>query len=464
MRSNPPRGDVKRTVGAPSRRGDHPRVRAIVIGLLLPLLTAPAAEAFWTQPRSLPDSTGVSALPRAAMGLNGTVAVAFIRQGVRVAVRRDGGQIAPTTLVSSERRAVSSPDVAISGRGDIIAVWVQARSSRLPLQAPYRVRAISYVPGHGWGRPKTLGETPYFETAVPRIVANARGDAAIAWRCAHETSLGATSDTVCVTSRRAGHNFGAVTELRQPRGTTTVEHQQVAVGPKGSVHVAWTSLPGPVVRYAYLGASHRWTRARTLSSIPASRPRMAAASDGALVVAWHVAPATRDGSDVVYGPLAATVRSPAGRFSPARTISEVPIFEPEVAAAPRGEVLLAWTTPRGVEPSLPGWDAVHWATRPAGTSVISAQAMSDTFTDGTSSFAPTGRLGFLDNGRALLAIGGPGGVRVISRPVGGDFVSATLIAPAGDLPQLVTRRGHAAVVFATESRSGESRLRISVRG
>ena len=455
---------VERTVTARPRADDHVRVRAIALALLLALLGASTAEARWTSPRVLPDSTGAAAQPRVAMGLNGTVAVAFVRQGVRVAVRRDGGQIAPTTLVSSERRAVSSPDVAISGRGDIVAVWVQARSTRLPLQPPYRVRAISYVPKRGWGRPKTLGWTPYFDSAAPRIVANARGDAAIAWRCVRGGILGTSSDTVCVTARRAGHRFGSVAALAQRSGVTAVEHQQVAVDPSGGVHVAWTSLPGPRVRYAYRGRSGRWSAPRTLSSVPASRPRMVAAVDGAVVVAWHEAPPESAETPVTYGPLAAAVRTRAGRFSPARTISTTPIFEPELAAGPSGDVLLTWSTPRGVEPSLPGWDSVHWALRGRGTSDIGDAAVADGVADGSPSFAPTGRLGFLADGTALLAVGGPGGVRVVKRPPGGTFATTQLIAPAGDLPQLVTRRGHAAVVFATESRLGEVQLRISVRG
>ena len=430
--------------------------------LAIALLSAPAA-ASWTPPRTLPDSTGVAALPRAAMGLNGTVAVAFERQGVRVAVRRDNGQIAPTTLVSSASRAVSSPSVAITGRGDILVAWVQARSSRLPLQAPYRVRAVTYVPRRGWGKPRTLGETPFFDTAKPLVSANARGDAAIAWRCSRTSSLGGQTDSVCVTVRRAGHQFGTVTVLRQPAGTETVQDQQVAIGPKGGVHVAWTHLPGPTVRYAYRHASGKWDGARTLSGIPASRPRMAAAQDGALVVAWHDAPAVRQGFDVVYGKLSATVRSAGGRFAAARTISAIPIFEPELAAAPSGEVLLAWSSPRGLEPSLPDWTDVHWATRPAGSTQIGDEVVATGLTDGTPSFAPTGRLGFVSSGEALLAVGGSGGVRVMTRPPGGEFGLPELVAAGGDVPQLVTRRSHAAVVFATENRQGEASLRISVR-
>lgn len=438
-------------------------MRTIATTLLAFALLTTSATAAWTPARTLPDSTGVGAMPRVAMGLNGTVAVAFERQGVRVAVRRDTGQIAPTTLVSSASRAVSSPAVAISGRGDILAVWVQARSSRLPLLAPYRVRAVTYVPKRGWGTPRTLGETPYFESAKPVISTNARGDAAIAWRCTRTGPLGAQTDSICVTVRRAGHQFGVLRVLPQSAGTEAVQDQQVAVGPKGGVHVAWTHLPGPVVRYAYRQTSGRWDAARTLSIVPASRPRMAAAADGALVVAWHNAPVSSEGSDVVYGTLSATVRSASGRFSGARTISAIPIFEPELAAAPSGEVLLAWSSPRGLEPSLPDWTDVHWASRPAGSARIGDEVIATGLTDGTPSFAPTGRLGFVSSGAALLAVGGSGGVRVITRPSGGEFGAPETVATAGDLPQLVTRRSHAAVVFATENRQGEASLRISVR-
>jgi hypothetical protein len=438
-------------------------MRALASTLLLLGLTSAPAAASWTTPRSLPDSTGVAALPRASMGLNGTVAVAFVRQGVRVAVRRAGGQLAPTTLVSSERRPVSSPAIAISGRGDIIVAWVQARSSSLPLQPPYRLRAVSYVPKRGWGRPRTLGMTPYLEEAKPELSANARGDAAITWRCARDGILGARADAICLTARRAGHSFGAVKELRQPSGTEAARDQQVTVGAKGGVHVAWTRLPGPVVSYAYRHRDGRWDPQRTLSPMPASRPRLAAAADGALVVAWHEAPVTTGSSEVVYGPLAAVVRAPSGRFSGVRTISAVPIFQPEIAAAPSGEVMLAWSTPRGVSPSLPDWSSVHWATRDAGAAQIGAEVAQPGLLDGTPSFAPVGRLGFVSSGEALLSAGGPGGVRVMTRAAGGEFGEPEIVSPAGDLPQLVTRRSHAAVVFMTETRQGEARLQISVR-
>lgn len=463
MRRNPRLPRAVRTDGRRHRSRDHAAVRALLASLLLVALLAQPAAASWSRPRALPDSTGVAALPRAAMGLNGTVAVAFVRQGVRVAIRRDTGQIVPTALVSSDRRAVTSPAIAISGRGDIIVAWAQARSSTLPLQAPYRIRAVSYVPRRGWGKPRTLGETPYFDTAKPQVTANARGDAAIAWRCDRDGVLGTRSDTVCVVARRAGHAFGAVKRLAQERGTEAVQHQQVAIGPKGGVHVAWTRSPGPTVQYAYRHADGRWDARRELSSAPASRPRMAAAQDGALVVAWHEAPLSSDGSDVVYGPVAAIVRSRSGRFSSAQALSEVPIFEPEVAAAPSGEVMIAWSTPRGVTPALPEWTHVHWATRIPGATLIGAPVTATGLEDGTPSYAPTGRLGFVSSGEALLVTGGPGGVRVMTRAPGGEFGAPELVAARADLPQLVTRRGHAAVLFATETRTGEAQLKISVR-
>lgn len=436
-------------------------MRALVPILLTLLLPATAAAADWTTPRTLPDSTGTTALPRVAMGLNGTVAVAFVRKGIRVAVRRDTGQLAPTTLVSSDRRAVTSPDVAISGRGDIVVVWTEART-RLALQAPYRVRAISYVPRRGWGRPRTLGETAYFDSAQPRISANARGDAAIAWRCSRPTTRAVSTDAICVTRRRAGGQFGALTALPEPAGTEAALQQQVSVGPKGSVHVAWTRLPGPVVRYAYLGSSGRWTAPRTLSAVPASRPRIAAAADGALAVAWHEAPVTGTASGITYGSLVATVRSPSGQFSPPQTISTIPIFEPEIAAAPSGEVMLAWSSPRDVDSGLPGAGDVHWSVRPAGAASFTESVTANGFPDGTPSFAPTGRLGFVAGGQSLLAVGGPHGVQVVWRPAGGDVNAVDVIDRAGDVPQLVTRRRHAAVVYATEGRQGEAVLKISV--
>ena len=464
MRRNPCRARVRTTVGQRPRGRDDAGMRVLAAAVLILALGAAPAGAAWTKPRSLRDSTGVAALPRVAMGLNSTVAVAFVRDGVRVAVRRAGGEMAPTTLVSSDRRAVSSPDVAISGRGDILVVWAQARSLRLPLEAPYRVRAITYTPGRGWGRARTLGTTPYFESATPRVVANARGDAAITWRCGHEGVLGTSEDAICVTVRRAGHRFGEVRELRQSSGTESAQHQQVAVGPRGTVHVAWTRMPGPVIQYAYRDASGRWrSTRRTLSNVPASRPRMAAAADGALVVAWHEAPIASMGSEVVYGALGGTVRSRAGTFTAPRTISPVPIFEPEIAAAPSGEVLLAWSTPRGVEPALPDWNDVHWAARPPRTTTFGEPVIASGLVDGTPSFAPTGRLGFVNSGEALLAVGGPAGVRVMTRSPSGAFSRVELVDADGDVPQLVTRRTHAAVVFATESRLGEARLQISLR-
>lgn len=439
-------------------------MRTLAIALLVvPLVACVAApaEASWTKPRSLPDSTGVSGAPRVAIGLNGTVAVAFVRQGVRVAVRRGVGQIAPTTLVSSDRRAVSSPDIAISGRGDIIVVWAEART-RLPLKAPFRVRAITYVPKRGWGRPRTLGETAYFDTAQPRIRANARGDAAVAWRCSREVTPGVAGDAVCVTVRRTGHQFATVRALAEPAGTRAVLDQQVAVGAKGSVHVAWTRLPGPVIGYAYYGAARRWSTPSTLSALPASRPQLAAAADGSLVVAWREAPVMSPTSAPTYGPLVAIVRSPSGAFSEPQRIATQPIYEPEIAAAPSGEVLLAWSTPRDVSSGVPGASSVHWATRPPrATRFGGVDAVG--LVDGSPSYAPNGRLGYSATGEALLAAGGPSGVNVVTRPAGGRFGRVESIDRDGDVPQLVTRRNYAAVVYAAEGRDGAQRLLISVR-
>lgn len=127
------------------------------------------------------------------------------------------------------------------------------------------------------------------------------------------------------------------------------------------------------------------------------------------------------------------MRSASGRFSAPRTISATPIFEPELAAAPSGEVLLAWSSPRGLEPSLPDWTDVHWATHPAGSTQVGYEVATG-LTDGTPSFAPTGRLGLVSSGEALLAVGGSGGVRVMTRPPGEEFGPPELVAADGDLP------------------------------
>jgi hypothetical protein len=442
-------------------RAYHPVVRRTARVLLavataaVAVVCAPGAVLAappWSEPEAVPGSMDFGYPASVAVAEDGTVAVAFIRDGVQLALRRPGGRWAEPRTLSRGTFAVTSPGVVITRRGELVVTWTQAASESGPVDGPITIRAVVGRVGGRLGRPRRLGTSSHFRLAAPEPVAGARGHVAVVWR----GDDGDGGEAVRVATRAPRRGFRRAEAVPDAARSHEVYHQQAAVGPSGGVHVAWTSSIGPAVRYAHRPANGDWGRSLALSGVPASRPQVAAAPDGAAVVVWHAAPPDSEGEGIRYGPLFGTTVSTSA--APARMISAAPVHEADVAVSRGGEVLVTWSAPPNLETASAQARSLHFAVRPPG-GAIGAEQVVPGLEAGAPSYAPGPRLVIGTAGLAVQAFGGDA-IRATLRRPGGTFGRPELISPSGDFPILAATGRHLVAVFMAGS---GRRLELSVR-
>jgi hypothetical protein len=416
-------------------------MRAVLVTLVALLAGAAPAAAEWTEPRGVPDSPGADAPADVAIDRDGTVAVGFVRDGVRVAIRRPNGRWQETHPASIGARAVRDVDVEWVSPGRLVVSWTRSANSFGLPHGPGAIFIATRTEGTGWGVPRRIGSSPYYTLAEPRLASNWRGHAALAWRCRR-----GTQDRICLATRRPSSHFkrrgtppGAKREDKAP------DHD-VAVAPNGDVHVVWTRSRGPVIRHAWLTRRERWRRARTISAAPASNPQVAIATDGAVAVSWRGAPPDTETTGLEYGPPFVALRQPsAGAFDAPRQLSDVPLHDPEIAAGVNGGVMVAYSV-----------DDLRWTIRRIGSRFDAGETAP--IAAGAPGFAPTGRLGLLADATALLAFESVDGVQVTERPPAGVFGAPVTIAGGGEFPRIAARGSRAVLLLAVNDR-----LELSVR-
>jgi hypothetical protein len=398
---------------------------------------APAhAASPWTPPSAVPGSAGVGFPYDVAARRDGTAAVAFIQSGVRVALRSPDGRWTRADKVSRGDTGVAAPDVAFDAAGEVIVAWTQntVHGAAAP-QGPNYVRTAIRAPGRGWGAPRTLGRTLHFIDAQPRLAADSRGDAVVAWRGASRAR-----DVLQASYRPAGGTFGRPRSLREP-GIDL----QVALDERGTAYAVWSHTRPPYhvaasIRLATRTRTGGWTRADTIFADSAGGPQLAPAPDGSLVLAWRGGQrgigATRTGFAM------AAERRPGGIATDPVLLSSTRTTGPQVAAASSGETVIVWSAPSAALDPTAGAPALYWASRPAGGTFGPAQE------------APalrSGPLVMLADGTAITAWGSTG-LRAAVRPPGGAFAAAETIAARGDFPVLAAGDRLAIVVWLDRGR------------
>jgi hypothetical protein len=187
--------------------------------------------------------------------------------------------------------------------------------------------------------PRTIALRPHVTS--PDLAANARGRAAVAWF----ENRGVATDRVYVSLRPAGARFRRPVRL----GTGAIRRVAVAVGPRGQVLVAWGDRDGVVrTRFKPAGA-RRFRRADRIESRPAFFPLLspAIAANGSALLAIG-SQALSSGGDVGTVRFQAAVR-PAG----ARTFRRAQLLETRnpgvndqtrvIAVRAGSRWLMAWT-------------------------------------------------------------------------------------------------------------------------
>jgi hypothetical protein len=401
--------------------------RLLALALLLPAAVGgPAHARQWTPPAPVPGSFGVGYPYDVAVAPDGTAAVAFARDGIRVAIRLPSGTWSRATKVSTGSNAVTGPDVAVDGAGEVLVAWTQSRVTGSAPVGRNSVRLAIRAPNGSWGAPRTVGATEHFIDAELHLRANRRGDAVLGWRGV--SSRG--HDLLQAAFRPAHRRFGRAYSLGEAGFDL-----QVALAARGVAYAAWTHLSPPSyqrssVRLAVRGR-RAWSRPATVSAGDAGGPRIALAPRRHVVIVWREAEqglgATRTGLAAV------TERSGDGRLAPPRVLADNRTPGPQVAVGPTGERLVVWTDAAALEQE-PAPTALSWAVD-AG--------------DGAFGFVQRrpgvgqGQLVMLGDGSAIV-VWGTGAIQVVVRPPGGIFGPPQLLAPRGSFP-VISGGTHSAV-------------------
>jgi hypothetical protein len=429
---------------------------------LAALATAAGAGAVTTSgPQTIPGSRASTPAPyffgeqpAVAAGADGTVAVAFShlaparrldtperirdafdRRTILVAVRRPAGRWLPTQTVSAPGAA--SPQVVVDGRGRVLVVWVAPACSRRPRPAVCggvlgALHARSLSSAGRWGPIETLARntTLGFEGPPrPSVALDRRGAATVAY-AGGRARRGPPGDFPIVggsyaVRRSAGGRIGRPRLLPKLGGELVA-----AMDGAGRAYVAGTRAePGdnaPAVYVSVRGRSGGWHTGSRVSAIPGSKPRIAIASDGEVVLAWIAA--RFESEHFEYGPVLAALAKPGSRrFSAPRQVgAQTHTRAVRVVAGSAGETLVSWSdSPEFGQPGR----GLSFAVRPTGGHFGSPQAIPDAHPgDAVDEGAVVMLRGGLGLWFSQRPFGQRGGVLLGAREAGGAFAASRTVA------------------------------------
>jgi hypothetical protein len=198
------------------------------------------------------------------------------------AERSAGGTWGVPTLISEAGANANEPRVAVDAGGDAASIWERPNGEEI-VEAATKPAASS-----AWSSPVALTkpETGKGEPGNQQLAIDGRGDVVAVWGRMNETheTIEATEGTV------AGPTFSAPVALSGP-GVTAEEAPQLAVNAAGEAVAVWErpSGAGGVVEAATgLASAGAWQKAQPLSAggEEAHEPQVAVDGDGDAVAAW----------------------------------------------------------------------------------------------------------------------------------------------------------------------------------
>jgi hypothetical protein len=306
---------------------------------------APARAADpWSAPAPVPGSSGAGFPYDVAAAADGAAAVAYIQDGIRVTVRRPGGDWTAPRKVSTGHTGVASPDVEIDRRGEILVAWTQNTVlGPAPPRGPNYVRVASRRTDGDWSAPRTVGRTRHFVDGNPRLAVDEDGDAVVGWHGVRRRGS-SVRDELQVAYRPAGGAFGSARSLE----VGAIDHA-VAIGARGVAYATWAVTVPPAhvrsaIRLAHRTASGAWTRPVTVFADRAGGPQLGLPGDGSLLLAWR---GGQQGIGATRTGVAMAAEGVAGAIGPAKVLSPARTLGPKLAVTRSGEAIVAWTAVGG---------------------------------------------------------------------------------------------------------------------
>jgi PKD domain len=202
----------------------------VLIGLSVFLLPGDAVAGEWLfSPLGAGVPYSYGAQPRLAMNGSGEAALVFAFNGVRVSLRQGGGSFEDPAwggvLVSEAGIEAAAPDVAIDGRGDVVAVWQQRTSSG------EQVYASTKPAGGAFGAPIEVSPNGE-ESSAPSVAIDGEGRTTVVW-----LADDGTNEVVQAATAGLGEVFSSPVDLSG--NGADASDPKVAMDPGGDTIVSW---------------------------------------------------------------------------------------------------------------------------------------------------------------------------------------------------------------------------------
>ena len=358
-----------------------------------------------------PDGTAIVVWQRAACKTTGGDSHECQNGRVQYSVRPPGGSFSPPADMQGDPFASNraNPRVAVDAGGNAIAVWSSGSGETA------RIRYALRPAGGDFGGAKALTDATGSFHSFPHIAMAPDGRAVVTF-----FRLVGGEDDAAYAVREPGGDFGAAKSFAGDPGTTVNQAPDIHLDASGGGIANWASLAGGVfIRYATIAPGA--AEFGPTETIEKGIAKLDMAPSGAAAMIWNV---SGSAFDMRYA-----FRPAGGAFGPPQTLPEPEgPLGPQVAVAPDGSAVAAWTSL--VAPN----SYVHWATAPPGgpfgPAMPLAPGLEGTLNDLEVSDQGTNLLLWASfeeaKGELHAALRGPGGAFGDSAPLAGPPQGAAL--------------------------------------
>lgn len=279
------------------------------------------------------------------VNVTGCVAMLVVAALVGVGATASSGTSSwlPPVTLSAPGQSAYEPQIAVDGRGNVVAVWIQVTDGSSKPQVYAARRPVGGV----WSAPVALsgaGRTAY----EARLAVNPRGDAVAVWSTGSEGSY----DRVESAHMPAGGIWSRPVTLSDPLEDSN--HARAAIDATGNAVAVWTRYDADGGGLEWVQTASRpvdglWSSVVTLSDQPALDPHVVFDGQGSALAIWT-------GYD---GRIESADRPAGGAWSTPVTVSEPGhAFWPRVALDGLGNAVAVWVQDHN------GDERVHTADRP----------------------------------------------------------------------------------------------------
>jgi hypothetical protein len=189
-------------------------------------------------------------------------------------------------LIENNNATASSPQIAMDGSGNAIAVWSQYDGSW------NRIWANRYVVGSGWGTAQLI-ENNNATASSPQIAMNANGNAIAVWKLYYEN----TQFDIWANRYVAGVGWGTI-QLIETDNAGNADYPQIAMDGSGNAIAVWKQSDGTrtnIWANRYVVGSG-WGTAQLIETDNAGNadyPQIAMDGSGNATVVWTQSDGTR---------------------------------------------------------------------------------------------------------------------------------------------------------------------------